>query len=665
LAGSGVCESDPADSDYDPTVDQTLMSDSDESVEKFVAMKSNSSAGIAEASECWSDSDNETLAALVDGRCRDDETTGETEEWSDSDDEPLVQKKSLSRKRKRQMQKWKKNVRKDQRNTGRSYVNGKSKVVSKRKLGEGCGNSCKRKCQTKLTAENRLETFQAFWSIGNLDRQRQFIASCIDVKPTNRQTTTHSRRSNSYKYHVTVSETKVEVCKKFFLALFGISEKFSRNCIAFRTDGIVRPDKRGKYLRNDDSLKRDFVRDHIKAFPVLPSHYCRSNTSRQYLSCDLTITKMHNMYVDACKDIFGKDYKPLSPRVYREIFNEYNLSFQVPVKDKCDFCTTFKNSSEMEQQEQLESYNCHIQNKDKIRQIKNNVKELAQQSDVLSAICFDLEQVLELPHGEVASFYYSRKICCYNLTTYDLANSDAVCYFWHELIGSRGSIDIASCVYHCIETKVSQGKREIELFSDKCGGQNRNRYFLAMLVYIITKFDIDYIKHHFFESGHSQNENDSIHATIERAKKGKEIYIPEQYITLIQGARVSKSPYKVIAMNHTLFRDFRVTASQMKNFDFDIDGEKVCWLKVNEFYITKQDPFLVKFKYSHSDPGYKTFDLMRKYRGKSVPQLDAPNVQRTLTLSKSKYEDLSKLVSKNLIPANYHTFYSGLPHDDH
>ena len=68
------------------------------------------------------------------------------------------------------------------------------------------------------------------------------------------------------------------------------------------------------------------MKEHIRSFPKYKSHYSRaSNPHRQYLSPDLSITKMHVLYVDVCSTQ-GKH--AVSEWVYRKIFNEtFNLSF--------------------------------------------------------------------------------------------------------------------------------------------------------------------------------------------------------------------------------------------------------------------------------------------------------------------------------------------------
>ena len=51
-----------------------------------------------------------------------------------------------------------------------------------------------------------------------------------------------------------------------------------------------------------------------------------------------------------------------------------------------------------------------------------------------------------------------------------------------------------------------EGVKKVTLFSDSCGRQNRNKNFLTMLWYGLSKFEFEEIEHIFFVSGHSQNE---------------------------------------------------------------------------------------------------------------------------------------------------------------
>lgn len=134
-------------------------------------------------------------------------------------------------------------------------------------------------------------------------------------------------------------------------------------------------------------------------------------------------------------------------------------------------------------------------------------------------IFFDFQKVLSTRKTEASSYYYQRKLSVYNFTVYDIARHEATCYVWSENDAKKGSNEVASCLLHYIETKSSLGITEFFMWSDNCAGQNRNKNLISMYVYASCKFNVD-IKHSFLEVGHTQNEGDSVHATIERHAKG-------------------------------------------------------------------------------------------------------------------------------------------------
>ena len=68
------------------------------------------------------------------------------------------------------------------------------------------------------------------------------------------------------------------------------------------------------------------------------------------------------------------------------------------------------------------------------RPCKENAKMRAKSEPEIIAACFDLQQVLNCPHGEISSFYYHRKLSVYNLTVYNMGNGFGSCYLWSEVI---------------------------------------------------------------------------------------------------------------------------------------------------------------------------------------------------------------------------------------
>ena len=73
----------------------------------------------------------------------------------------------------------------------------------------------------------------------------------------------------------------------------------------------------------------------------------------------------------------------------------------------------YKNTAE--QTDTLEAkFKRHCQQKQAARQIKEDAKKQAKDDRTFVAACFDLEKVLNCPHGDVSSFYYHRKLSLYN-----------------------------------------------------------------------------------------------------------------------------------------------------------------------------------------------------------------------------------------------------------
>ena len=61
----------------------------------------------------------------------------------------------------------------------------------------------------------------------------------------------------------------------------------------------------------------------------------------------------------------------------------------------------------------------------------------------------------------------------------------------------------------------------------------------------------------FLEKGHTYMECDSVHATICRKIKKKNVYIPLKYVELIEESRDNEdAPYMVKYVDHQFFKDY-------------------------------------------------------------------------------------------------------------
>lgn len=89
-----------------------------------------------------------------------------------------------------------------------------------------------------------------------------------------------------------------------------------------------------------------------------------------------------------------------------------------------------------------------------------------------SVICasFDLQKVLNTPHGSNMSLYYSRKIAVYNFTIYESGTRFGFCNIWSETDAHRGANEIASCLLNYIRNVDSRNVKTLLLYSDSCFG---------------------------------------------------------------------------------------------------------------------------------------------------------------------------------------------------
>jgi len=131
--------------------------------------------------------------------------------------------------------------------------------------------------------------------------------------------------------------------------------------------------------------------------------------------------------------------------------------------------------------------------------------------------------------------YYKRKLCCYNLTIYEQAEPhDAHCYLWSEVDGRRGSNKIGTCLLQYLQN-LPNHVQEVSMFSDTCGGQNRNQNITAILYYAVqTIQNLKSIEEKFLESGHTYMECDSMHSAIEFAKKNSAVRQSESVVSVLK-----------------------------------------------------------------------------------------------------------------------------------
>ncbi|KAJ8970621.1 hypothetical protein NQ314_001156 [Rhamnusium bicolor] len=276
---------------------------SDESEESDSSEGSTTSSSSGNSHE--EDSDDSVLDpnyTPVDVNSRNNQLPDELLELAESDESTVddrrkvkhsCQTKKQGKKRVAKPEDWHKNKAKRARNSGTSYITSSAsrKKFPERKMMPPCTQKCRLKCSTKISEDDRNKIFGDYWSLKDLQRQRDFLlASMVEIKPKYRYVKENTTRNRSHNnaFYFEINKEKIQICKLFFKATLGINDRPIRTVLQKRTmfsGQMITEDQRGKHGKHakiDDKIK-DGVRAHINSIPRIPSHYCRAGSSREYI----------------------------------------------------------------------------------------------------------------------------------------------------------------------------------------------------------------------------------------------------------------------------------------------------------------------------------------------------------------------------------------------
>lgn len=448
-------------------------------------------------------------------------------------------------------------------------------------------------------------------------------------------------------------------------------------------------DGRGKH-KSHKKTPADRIHTIIKFINSLPqyeSHYMRaraSDSGRKYLASNLNLKIIYNEYKLLCDE---KNEKPLSNYMFRDTFyRKFNLKFKPPSQDTCNFCDTMKqkiNAAPIKSIERMQLIQLREEHWDGVRLLEREEKEYVSASKFTSCdkivLVFDLEKIFETPKLSSSRSYYSRQLSTYNLCVHDETYNRTYMYLWHEGIASKGPQEITSCLIYHLNHFVPNEIKEVILYSDSCGGQNRSIKTSSMLSHALEKSDhLQSITQHFYRSGHSYNVCDRKFAIIEKKRKAVEaIYTPSQWKTLIENSKQTMPKFKVIEMQST---DFYCCDQLLGRFCINrkqtIDKQAINWFTFRKIAYRKGHPMQLFFetyadvadKYDESVefPRNNTKIISVAKRGMvadaftnfELPLL-YPNGRSIATKKKS---DLLELL--DLIPVEFRSFYTNLNHTD-
>lgn len=316
-----------------------------------------------------------------------------------------------------------------------------------------------------------------------------------------------------------------------------------------------------------------------------------------------------------------------------------------------------------------EAYNAHTAEKVAVRQKKEKAKELSKNyPNIVASAVFDLQQVIQLPISNESAIFYKSRLSAFNFTIYNIGNKECLCFLWNETISKRGANEISTCVAKYLQELDDRGLREVMLFADGCGGQNKNTIVFSMLLYTIrnTK-NLRKISLCFFETNHGQSEGDSAHSSISTAMStAGDIFIPAQLPPILKLARRAL-PYIVNIMENSDFYDYKLLAEKIRlrsirKFD---NGHNVDWTKVKEVKVDKANDAQLLVKNSHLAENYDTLSLKRNTLNVMTQPLQKCNTS-LIKLKSEKYKclmDLCKGPTPVVKDPTFQKYFIELPHE--
>lgn len=579
-------------------------------------------------------------------------------------------KKKCTRHRKQTKSSWPREIAKYNRERGKAFkgysktdkgmvqgVERPERQLGPRCLSKFCLTSKKRNCHG-VSEIQRVANFNRFWDGMNWDQKKVYIASLVDVGETERKTVKESRRSASSMYFLKINNKRVQVCKGFFLSSFGLNERMVSDWSTNNDNGMI-PSKatlnaRRKATRPPsqkslaDKEKKDFLLKFFDDLPKMPSHYCRSRTDRQYIEPNFqSLAEVYRYYQILCTEF---DKGSLSYGFLCDLFKDQKLSLYQPKKDRCDTCEGHDKGNV-----DTKEYDEHVLLKDRAREEKERDKNRALAGEIHSFV-WDVEAVKLCPVCKASALFFKLKLKVHNFSIYDLCTKDCVNNWWHEGEGGMDASIFTTCAMDFLNENCNDDL-PIVVWSDGCGYQNRNQILSnALLDYAIRSNKN--VQQKFLVKGHTQMEVDSVHALIENKLKGRNIYLPTDYITATEEARQTL-PLRAKLYHHQDFRNY--DDSRLFRYNSIRPGKNTGDDTVQDLRVLEYSPNgVISFKTNFDDP-LQPLPHKPKKPTVSYDQLE-PLYTEEIKISAKRYKDLQDL--KVVLSKNSHIFYDQLKHED-
>lgn len=453
---------------------------------------------------------------------------------------------------------------------------------------------CSKKCLNLLSADEKDEFRRKYNLCTTFESRTTFLISNICEKPA-------FYVGGKRKFVRTYRVGSKDVCERSFREILGVSYTKIAKALEKSRDGCLLDKRSGSHNELPTKSKEEIV-THLNTFPRYLSHYRREQTASMFLDSDLTIAAMYRLFVEMWQEKSSGQIPP-SIKTYKKVFDSLGLKIKCLKSDTCKSCDVFKSliaKAAPEAKKKLEKE--RDDHWDKVAALRAQMKldfETGKINKKVQGCCYDLEKTFGLPRASTSVFYYTRNINMYNLGVHDSKTDRGYFHTWIENQAGRGAQEIASCLIKFLDLHLQPEAEELILWSDSCGGQNRNRIMCVMLHHWLSKQrTLRRVCLRFLQSGHSYNICDTDFGSVENAiKKKQEVFTPTDVLDVMKTCR-QKTPFDVTGMNT---EDFLSVEHLIKNVTLrSVDGNtktKVSWLSTHEIILERGRPYQLLMNY--------------------------------------------------------------------
>lgn len=287
-----------------------------------------------------------------------------------------------------------------------------------------CTAICRKHCITKIDEEQRQQLNKEYWNLSWKERHL-FINGSIEQTAVKRRTVDilseniNLKRNKSNSFIMKDKHGSLNsVCRTFFLTTLGYTKNNNtiiKTSISSRnsTTPSAVNDKRGKHS-NRKTVDRILLERHVNSFHPCVSHYRREHAPhRKYLPSDISISKMHNDFMEKHKNIDCSYY------TYRAFVKDHmKISFTKLGHEECEQCEIFKqhdnshsgNSLHLDTCEVCKKWNAHIKKTQEARKKYREHAESTEWTNTNSCVSADLQKVIMLPRIDTFKQVFTQKI---------------------------------------------------------------------------------------------------------------------------------------------------------------------------------------------------------------------------------------------------------------